>query len=168
MDIEEILKEAVERIGFAYDIFNGESQIAEQIGTGWYIAYWYDHSEEEMWSFVTFDDEEKAKMLAEYWASEYCTEDSEQKYREEAESYIEQGCCTREESEEEMRRAFAEFDKKAAWDLPIRISEDKCYPTTVGYCSVDTLINCMPLDALRQFTCRLFECSIITGFEEDH
>ena len=168
MDLESIIKEADDRIAFSYDIINGESEIAKQIGTGWYLAYWYNHVEEEMWSFVTFDDEEKARMLAEYWASQYCEQDSEQKYRENAEYYIAQGYYTREESEEIMKREFAEFDKKTAWDLPIRIGEDKNYPTTVGYCSVDKLINCMPLDVLRQFTTSIFQCSIITGNLEDH
>ena len=168
MNIEEVLKEAEDRIQFGYDICNGEPTTANQFETGFYIAYWYNHSEEEMWSFVTFDDKEKARMLAEYWASEYCTEDSEKRYMENAEFDIEQGYCTREEAEDEMKSQFAEFDEKAAWDLPYRIGEDKSYPTTVGYCSVYDLINCMPLKVLRQFISQIFECSIITGFQEDH
>lgn len=69
--IDDLLKEADERIGFGLDICNGENEIAEQVGTGCYITYEYNHSEKEVWRFVMLDDKEKAKLLAEEWRLKY-------------------------------------------------------------------------------------------------
>ena len=165
ISLEEVINEAEDRIGFGYDIINGESKIAEQMHTGIYVAYRYDHSEEEMWTFVTLDDKEKAKMLAEYWASVYCTDDDERQFRED---FYSEGVDNPEEFKSFMKREFAEFNEKAAWDLPVRVGQSIAHSTTVGYAYIDDLILCMPFDVLRQFTTRLFDWSIITGFEEDH
>ena len=129
------------------------------------MVYQYNHSEEEMWTFVTLDNEEEAKILAEYWATEYCTDDDERQFREE---YYVEGVSDHEEFEEFMKQSFSEFNEKASWDLPIRVGQSIAFSTTVGYGFIDDVLKCMPLKALQQFTASLFESSIITGGMEDH
>lgn len=168
INIEDLLKEADERIGFGLDICNGENEIAEQVGTGIYITYEYNHSEEEVWRFVMLDDEGKAKMLAEEWASEVCTDDDVREYHKDWDFLVEQGHCTQAEFEEEMKRRFAEFETCAAWDRKMRVGQDISAHTTVGFAFIYDFINSMPLEQLRQFTHSLFEFSIITGGLQDH
>ena len=167
MTKEQILKEAEERIGFGIDILNGENELAEQVGTGVYIAYEYNHAEEEVWQFVVFDEEEKAKILAECWAADFCTLDDVHEYHKEWGYLIEQGYCTQEEFEADMKTYFARFEKVAAWDRKIRVGQNISSYTTVGYAYIDDFIQCLPLKHLRQFTAQLFSCSIITGWQED-
>lgn len=166
--IDDLLKEADERIGFGLDICNGENEIAEQVGTGCYITYEYNHSEEEVWRFVMLDDKEKAKLLAEEWASEVCTDDDELEYHKDWDFLVEQGSCTQAEFDEERKKHFAEFETNAAWDRKMRVGQNISSNTTVGYAFIYDFINNMPLEQLRQFTSCLFDFSIITGGLQDH
>ena len=168
MIIEDILKEADERIGFGLDVCNGENAIAKQVGIGFYITYEYNHSEEEVWRFVMLDDKEKAKMLAEEWASEVCTDDDEREYHKDWDFLVEQGHCTQAEFDVEMKRRFSEFETDAAWDCMMRVGQDISAHTTVGYAHISDFINSMPLEQLKRFTSCLFEFSIITGGFQDH
>ena len=166
MTIEELEKIAEDRIGFGMDVNNLESEVANKIGTGLYIAYNYNHSEGEVWRFVMFDRKEKAKKLAEHWASEWCTNDIIREWKEENDGMFDD--ASPEEIEKIMKEEIDAFNRLSAWDQPFRIGQSVVHQTTIGYAFVYDYINHMPLEQLRQFASCLFEFGIITGGEQDH
>ena len=168
MKLEKVLREAEDRIGFGLDICNGENEIAKKVGTGFYITYEYNHSDEEVWQFVIFKTKEKARVLAEYWASCLCTDDDISEYHKHWDWLVDQGYCDQAGLMDSMERNFSRCEKNASWDHPVRVGQNIATNTTVGYAHINDFIQCMPLEQLRQFAQSLFEFSIITGGLQDH
>lgn len=168
--LEEIIKNAEEKVGIFIECCNLEYKRKNELGWGEYVVYTYNYGLGDFSEIVTFDNKDEAEMYLNYLESIYYVEDEFAAWKESIERLARVSCSSSSLNGTNLTEAYEndmnDFEENVVWDKSIRRFADRVCRITGGMAIATEFVDCMTEQMRKNLLSELLFVAVPGYYEE--